>query len=51
MKSNRGTDVITHNGGNPYIQNDMYIFPEEKVIMYITSNNGNFSAIDQRRKI
>ncbi len=46
MKSSRGTEVITHNGGNPYIQNDMYIYPEEWVIVYITSNNGEFSAID-----
>lgn len=51
MKSSRGTDIITHNGGNPYIQNDMYIYPEEKVIVYITSNNGQFSAIDQSSKI
>ena len=51
MKSSRGTDVITHNGGNPYIQNDMYIYPEDNVIMYITSNDGDFSAIDQSSKI
>lgn len=51
MKSSRGTDVITHNGGNPYIQNDMFLYPEEKIIMYITSNNGKFSAIDQSGKI
>ncbi|MFO7891734.1 MAG: serine hydrolase domain-containing protein, partial [bacterium] len=51
MKSRRGTDVITHNGGNPYIQNDMYIYPDDKVIMFITSNNGHFSAIDQSEKI
>ena len=50
-KSSRGTDVITHNGGNPYIQNDMYIYPEEKIIVYITSNNGQFSAIDQSGNI
>lgn len=51
MKSSRGTEVITHNGGNPYIQNDMYIYPEDKVIVYITSNNGQFSAINQSSKI
>lgn len=51
MKSRRGTDVFTHNGGNPYIQNDMYIYPEDNVIMFITSNNGQFSAIDQSEKI
>lgn len=51
MKSSRGTDVITHNGGNPYIQNDMYIYPDDGVIMYITSNNGQFSGIDQSGKI
>jgi CubicO group peptidase (beta-lactamase class C family) len=51
MKSGRGTDVITHNGGNPYIQNDMFIYPDDGVIMYITSNNGQFSAIDQSGKI
>jgi CubicO group peptidase (beta-lactamase class C family) len=51
MKSSRGTDVITHNGGNPYIQNDMYIYPEDSVIMYITSNDGNFSAIEQSNEI
>jgi len=51
MKSSRGTDVITHNGGNPYIQNDMYIYPDDKVIMFITSNNGYFSSIDQSEKI
>lgn len=51
LKSSRGTDVITHNGGNPYIKNDMYIYPEDKVIVYITSNNGQFSAIDQSSKI
>jgi len=51
MKSRRGTDVITHNGGNPYIQNDMYIYPEEQVILFITSSNGRFSAIDQSGRI
>ena len=51
IKSSRGTNVITHNGGNPYIQNDMYIYPDDKVIMYITSNNGDFSSIDQSGKI
>ena len=51
MKSSRGTEVITHNGGNPYIQNDMYIYPEDNLIMYITSNDGEFSAIDQSSKI
>ena len=51
MKSNQGTEVITHNGGNPYIQNDMYVYPSEKVIVYITSNNGQFSAINQSGKI
>ncbi len=51
MKSSRGTDVITHNGGNPYIQNDMYIYPKEGVVMFITSNNGDYSSIDQSGKI
>jgi len=51
MKSRKGNDVITHNGGNPYIQNDMYIYPDDGIIMYITSNNGNFSAIHQSSKI
>jgi len=51
MKLDSKIDVITHNGGNPYIQNDMYIFPDKKVIMFITSNNGEFSALDQSEKI
>ena len=46
MKSSRGTEVITHNGGNPYIQNDLYLYPQEGVIVYLTSNNGAFSALD-----
>jgi len=51
MLSPRGTEMITHNGGNPYIQSDMAIFPEEHVIMYITSNNGEFSCLDFSQKI
>jgi CubicO group peptidase (beta-lactamase class C family) len=51
MKSSRGTDVITHNGGNPFIENDMFIYPEDGVIMYITSNNGEFPATRQSGKI
>lgn len=51
MQSPRGTDVITHNGGNPYIQNDMYIYPREQVIMFITSNNGEFSCLGFSGKI
>ncbi len=51
MKSPRGTDVITHNGGKPYIQSDLYVFPQEQVVLFITSNNGACSRLDFSEKM
>jgi len=36
-----------HNGGNPYFANDCYRYVEDDVFVYITSNNGEMSAIEQ----
>lgn len=45
--SSRGTKVYMHNGGNPYFANDCYRYVEDDVFVYITSNNGEMSAIEQ----
>ena len=46
-KSSRGTKVYMHNGGNPYFANDCYRYVEDDVFVYIASNNGEMSAIEQ----
>ena len=51
MKTSRGTNLITHNGGNGYFANDFYRFPNDDVVMFITSNNGEMSAIDYSKDI
>lgn len=51
VESSRGSDVATHNGGNPYIQNDMFVYLDDGVVMYVTSNNGAFPAPDQSGEI
>ncbi len=45
--SSRGTKVYMHNGGNPYFANDCFRYVEDDVFVYIISNNGEMSAIDQ----
>ncbi|MCP4724719.1 MAG: beta-lactamase family protein [bacterium] len=45
--SSRGKKVYMHNGGNPYFANDCYRYVEDDVFVYITSNNGAMSAIEQ----
>jgi len=45
--SSRGTKVYMHNGGNPYFANDCYRYVEDDVFVYIASNNGEMSAIEQ----
>ena len=46
-RSSRGTKVYMHNGGNPYFANDCYRYVEDDVFVYIASNNGEMSAIEQ----
>jgi CubicO group peptidase (beta-lactamase class C family) len=46
-ESRRGTKVYMHNGGNAYFTNDCYRYVEDDVFVYITSNNGEMSAIEQ----
>jgi CubicO group peptidase (beta-lactamase class C family) len=46
-KSSRGTTVYMHNGGSPYFANDCYRYVDDDVFVYITSNNGEMSAIEQ----
>ena len=51
VESARGTDVAMHNGGNPYIANDMFVYLDDGVVMYVTSNNGAYPAPDQSGEI
>lgn len=46
-QSSRDTKVYMHNGGNPYFANDCYRYIEDDVFVYISSNNGAMSAIEQ----
>jgi CubicO group peptidase (beta-lactamase class C family) len=46
-ESSRGTTVYMHNGGNPYFANDCYRYVDDDVFVYIASNNGERSAIEQ----
>jgi CubicO group peptidase (beta-lactamase class C family) len=46
-ESSRGTKVYMHNGGNPYFANDCFRYVEDNVFVYISSNNGEQSAIEQ----
>lgn len=51
MKTSWGTELITHNGGNGYFANDFYRFTDDDVMMFVTSNNGEMSAIQYSKNI
>jgi CubicO group peptidase (beta-lactamase class C family) len=47
MKSGRGTDVVKHDGGNPYFLNNYVRYLDDDAVVYMMTNNPEFDAIER----